>query len=244
MRAGLRPDGVFLGERDHHGDPLPEFIGARPDDLDDLMAGLLEANDRMREDGLDPVLKAAATAFGFVYVHPFQDGNGRMHRCLIHHVLAERKFTPPGMVFPVSSVMLDRIDDYRTTLQAHSGPLMPFIEWRPTPERNVEVLNDTADLYRYFDCTEAAEFLYACVRRTVEHDLPREIDYLRRHDEAIRRIMDAVEMPDRVAENLVMFIRQNKGTLSKKRREGEFKKLRDEEVTLIEGIVHDAFEGF
>ena len=53
VRAGLRPDGVFLGERDHHGDPLPEFIGARPDDLDDLMDGLLDANDRMREDGLD-----------------------------------------------------------------------------------------------------------------------------------------------------------------------------------------------
>jgi len=244
VRAGLRPDGVFLGERDHHGDLLPEFIGARPDNLADLMGGLVEANDRMRDDGVDPVLKAAATAFGFVYVHPFQDGNGRMHRCLIHHVLAESKFTPPGMVFSVSSVMLDRIDDYRATLQAHSSPLMPFIEWRPTPERNVEVLNETADLYRYFDCTEEAEFLYACVRRTVERDLPREIDYLRRHDEAIRRIMDAVEMPDRVAENLVMFIRQNGGTLSKKRRQGEFKKLRDKEVTSIEAIVNDAFVGF
>lgn len=244
VRAGLRSDGVFVGERDHQGDPLPEFIGARPDDLGDLMRGFLEANDRMRGDGLDPVLKAAATAFGFVYIHPFQDGNGRMHRCLIHHVLAERKFTPPGMVFPVSSVMLDRIDDYRSTLQAHSGPLMSFIEWRPTPERNVEVLNATADLYRYFDCTEQAEFLYACVRRTVERNLPREMDYLRRHDEAIRRIMDAVEMPDRLAENLVMFIRQNHGTLSGKRREGEFRKLSDDEVTLLEGIVRDAFTGF
>jgi hypothetical protein len=219
VRAGLRGEGVFLGERDHAGDPLPEFIGARPQDLADLMAGMLEANDRMRDDGIDPVLQAAVTAFGFVYVHPFEDGNGRLHRCLIHHVLAERKFTPAGMVFPVSSVMLDRIDDYRTTLQGHSGPLMPFIEWRPTPDRNIEVLNDTADLYRYFDATEAAEFLYACVRRTVEDDLPREIDYLRRHDEAIQRIMEAVEMPDRVAENLVMFIRQNNGSLSKNRRE-------------------------
>ena len=243
VHTGLRPDGVFLGERDHNTDPLPEFIGARPGDLADLMAGLLEANDRMRDDAVDPVLKAAATAFGFVYVHPFDDGNGRMHRCLIHHVLAERKFTPPGMVFPVSSVMLDRIDDYRATLQAHSAPLMPFIEWRPTPDRNVEVLNATADLYRYFDCTEEAEFLYSCVRRTVEHDLPREIDYLRRHDDAIRRIMDTVEMPDRIAENLVWFIRQNKGTLSKKRREGEFQKLTDDEVTRIELIVNDAFEG-
>jgi len=51
-------------------------------------------------------------------------------------------------------------------------------------------------------------------------------------------------MPDRVAENLVMFIRQNNGTLSKKRREGDFKNLRDDEVALIEGIVNDEFAGF
>ena len=140
--------------------------------------------------------------------------------------------------------MLDRIDEYRTTLGAHSGPLMPFIQWRPTPERNVDVLNDTADLYRYFDGTQAAEFLYACVRRTVESDLPREIDYLRRHDEAIRRVMEAVEMPDRIAANLVMFIRQNKGTLPRELREGEFGRLRDEELRLIERTVDDAFEGF
>ncbi|MEO8656830.1 MAG: Fic family protein [Bryobacteraceae bacterium] len=241
VAVGLRTNGVFLGERDHTGDPLPEFIGARPADLGDLMNGVLEANNRMRDDGLDPVLQAAAIAFGFVYVHPFEDGNGRLQRFLIHHVLAERKFTPTGMVFPVSSVMLDRIDEYRATLEGHSDPLMPYIEWRPTAGHNVEVLNDTCDLYRYFDCTEEAEFLYQCVRRTVEVDLPREIDYLRRHDKAMRRVMDAVEMPDRLAENLILFIRQNNGSLSNRRRQGEFKSLRDEEVTLLEGIVRDAF---
>jgi hypothetical protein len=243
VRSGLRQDGVFLGERDDQGDPLPEFIGARADSLDDLMQGLLESNDRMREAGLDPVLKAAATSFGFVYIHPFQDGNGRLHRCLIHHVLAERKFTPPGLVFPVSSVMLGRIDQYRTSLQRHSGPLMPFIEWRPTADRNVEVLNQTADLYRYFDCTDNAEFLYSCVEQTVEEDLPREIDYLKRHDEAMRRTMDLVEMPDQMAENLLRFIRENQGKLGKKRRENEFAKLTDEEVAGIEAIVREAFEG-
>lgn len=241
---GLRPDGVFLGERDHLGVPLPEFIGARPQDLDDLCAGLLTANTRMRDDDLDPILQAAATAFGFIYIHPFQDGNGRVHRCLIHHVLAERKYTPPGMVFPVSSVMLDRIDEYRTTLQAHSTPLMDFIEWRPTVENNVEVLNDTADLYRYFDCTEAAEFLYACVQRTVEHDLPKEIDYLQRHDVAMSRIREMIDMPDRLAQNLIQFIRQNDGALSKKRREKDFSALTDDEVHALENIIQDAFEGF
>lgn len=244
VRAGLRVEGVFLGERDRDGDPLPEFIGARASDVGELMAGLLEANDRMREDSLDAVLMAAATAFGFVYIHPFQDGNGRMHRCLIHHVLTEGRFTPPGLVFPVSSVMLERVEEYRSTLQAHSAPLMRFIEWRPTPQRNVEVLNETADLYRYFDCTEEAEFLASCVRRTVEEDLPREIDYLGRHDVATRRIMEAVEMPDQMAADLVAFIRQNQGSLSKRRRSGEFGALRDEEVSLIEGIVRAAFEGY
>jgi hypothetical protein len=243
-RAGLRPDGVFLGERDHDGDPLPEFTGARPQDLQHLMQGLIAANERRREGELDSVLQAAATAFGFVYIHPFQDGNGRLHRCLIHHVLAERKFTPPGMVFPVSSVMLDRIDTYRDTLRAHSGPLMNFIEWRPTADRNVEVLNDTADLYRYFDCTEAAEFLYACVARAIDKNLPEEIDFLRRNDEAMRRIMNMVEMPDRMAENLVRFIRLNEGKLGSKQREGEFEKLTDDEVTSIEALVRESFEGF
>lgn len=243
-RAGLRPDGVFLGTRDHEGDPLPEFIGARPDDLQTLMQGLISANERMSETELDAVLQAAATAFGFVYIHPCQDGNGRLHRCLIHHVLAERKFTPPGMVFPVSPVMLDRIDMYRDTLRAHSGPLMDYIDWRPTPERNVEVQNDTADLYRYFDCTEAAEFLYGCVAQAVDRDLPREIDFLRRNDEAMRRVMNTVEMPDRIAENLVRFIRLNEGRLGRKRRESEFAQLTDTEVTSIEAIVREAFDGY
>jgi hypothetical protein len=243
-RAGLRLDGVFLGERDHEGDPLPEFIGARPQDLRSLMEGLIASNERMHAGNLDSVLQAAATAFGFVYIHPFQDGNGRLHRCLIHHVLAERQFTPPGMVFPISPVMLDRIDTYRDTLRAHSGPLMDYIEWRPTPERNVDVQNDTADLYRYFDCTEVAEFLYTCVAQAVDNDLPREIDFLRRNDEAKRRIMNTVEMPDRMAENVVRFIRLNEGRLGHKRREGEFAKLTDDEVTSIEAIVREAFGGY
>jgi len=53
---------------------------------------------------------------------------------------------------------------------------------------------------------------------------------MRRRDEAIRRIMDIVEMPGRIAEDLVHHIRENKGTPSKERRKGEFKKLREDEV--------------
>jgi hypothetical protein len=241
VQIGLRSDGVFLGERDHNEDPLPEFVGACPGDLEALLEGLFRANRRMRESGIDAVLQAAATAFGFVYIHPLQDGNGRVHRCLIHHVLAERKFSPPGMVFPVSSVMLDRIEDYQDVLRSHSGPLMGFIEWRPTDNRNIEVKNDTVDLYRYYDCTDVAEFLYACVQRTVEEDLPREIVYLQQYDEAIRRIMNSVEMPDRLAGDFIRFVRQNEGTLPKRRRKRDFEVLTDQEILDLEAIVQDVF---
>lgn len=242
--AGYRTEGVFLGERDLNEDPLPEFIGARNQDLESLMAGLERCDARLRESAIDPVLHATIIAFGFVYIHPLEDGNGRLHRYLIHHVLAERRFTPPGIVFPVSSVMLDEIDTYRQTLQAHSGPLMDFIEWRATPDHNVEVLNDTSDLYAYFDATDAAEFLYSCVQRTVEEDLPREIAYLSARDEAQRRIMEYVEMPDRMAANLITFIRQNGGTLPNRRRRGDFSALSDEEVAGLETLVAEAFGDF
>ncbi len=244
VQPGLRKGGVFLGERGPDGQPLPEFIGAKPEDLEDLLEGIMRTNALMGESDLDPVLQAAATAFAFVYVHPFQDGNGRVHRCLVHHVLSERRFTPPGLIFPVSSVMLDWIEEYRTVLQSHSAPLMEYMEWRPTPARNVEVLNDTADLYRFIDCTDAAEFLYRCVERTVEKDLPHEIEYLKRRDEAIRRLMETVEMPDQVAEDFLMFVRQNNWTLPKKRRRSEFAALKDEEVAQLETVVREAFEGF
>jgi Fic family protein len=244
IKPGFREDLVFLGERTTDNEPLPEFIGARPQDLNELIDGLIEASLIMGESSLDGILQAAAVAFGFVYIHPFEDGNGRLHRCLIHQTLAEKKFTPPGLVFPVSSVMLNWIDQYRMVLQSHSTPLMNFIQWVPTIRGNVEVRNDTIDLYRYFDCTEAAEFLYRCVEETVEKDVPQEIEYLKRYDQAMQRIMDTVEMPNRMVNNFIMFTRQNNWTLPKKRRRDEFGKLTDDEVETLQAIVREAFDTF
>jgi hypothetical protein len=59
IRPDLRPDGVFLGERDYENDPMPEFIGARPDDLSSLMQGLITTNARMRDDAC--ILSRTAT---------------------------------------------------------------------------------------------------------------------------------------------------------------------------------------
>ena len=43
---------------------------------------------------------------------------------------------------------------------------------------------------------------------------------------------------------VLMFIRQNNGTLSKRRRAKEFSDLTDDEVQRLETIIQDVFEGF
>lgn len=129
MYLGLRTEGG-VGEHDRNsGTPIPDHVSARHEDLPELIDGLT-AFDRGAAQELDPGLAAAALAFGFVYIHPFEDGNGRFHRYLIHHVLAERGFNPSGLVFPVSAVILDQIDNYRKVLESYSGRLLPQIRWR------------------------------------------------------------------------------------------------------------------
>ena len=220
--------------------PLPDHIDARPEDLSSLIDGMI-AFDRGHAQALDAVIAAAVLAFGFVYAHPFEDGNGRIHRYLIHHVLAERGFNPPGVVFPVSAAILDRIDDYRQVLESYSRRLLPLIEWEPTPEFNVRVLNDTGDFYRYFDATPHAEFLYACVQKTIEEDLPAETRFLQRYDDFRRQVEAFLDMPERLIDLLFRFLSQNDGRLSQRARAQEFSALTDEEAQRIEAIYNDVF---
>ncbi|MDP3746500.1 MAG: Fic family protein [Phenylobacterium sp.] len=243
VRLGLRDAGGFVGAHDRDtGEPIPDHVSARADDLPDLMAGLIAYAERTAGH-LDPVAAAAAIAFGFVYVHPFEDGNGRLHRWLIHHALARAGYNPPGMVFPVSAAILREIDQYRTVLESYSRPLLPLIDYRPTPDGNVEVLNPTAAYYRYFDATAHAEFLYRCVAETVDHDLPGEVAYLQAFDGFAARVQAIVDMPDRTIDLLHRFLRQGDGRLSQRARQREFAALTDEETAAIEHLHADIFEG-
>ncbi len=241
VRLGFRDEGGFIGDHDRETSmPLPDHVSAKPEDLAALIEGMIAFNSGPAR-ALDPVIAAAVLAFGFVYIHPFEDGNGRIHRYLIHHVLAQRGFNPPGVVFPISAAILEQIDDYRVVLETYSRRMLPLIEWEPTERSNIHVLNETADYYRFFDATPHAEFLYACVQRTIEHDLPAETDFLRRYDGFRRQIEAFLEMPERMIDLLFRFLRQNDGELSGRAREREFKALTDDEAQRIEAIYRDAF---
>ena len=243
VELGLRTEGGWVGERDRRTrNPIPEHINARPDDLAELMRGVVEYGRMAEETSVDPVVSAAALSFGFVYIHPFDDGNGRLHRWLIHHVLARAGYNPPNLVFPVSVPMLRRISEYREVLESYSSSVLPLIEWRVTRRHNVEVLNETGDFYRFFDATAHAEFLYSCVEETVTRDLPGEVEYLERYDEFSRRVQEEIaDMPGRTIDLLSRFLRQNRGTLSKRARDREFGRLTADEVERIEALYASCF---
>ncbi|QOZ66559.1 Fic family protein [Bradyrhizobium arachidis] len=241
VKMGFRKEGGFVGEHDRDTQrPIPDHISARHEDVPSLMAGLI-AFDHSAENDLDPVVAAAVLAFGFVYIHPFEDGNGRIHRYLMHHVLARRDFNPPGLHFPVSSAILDRITEYKDVLESYSSRLLPCVQWEATPKGNVKVLNDTGDFYRYFDATPHAEFLYGCVRQTIEQDLPNETNFLRSFDAFRAGIENMIDMPERTLNNLFGFLRQNDGKLSKRARENEFAELTADEVEQIEELYQSSF---
>ncbi|HEY2661419.1 MAG TPA: Fic family protein [Caulobacteraceae bacterium] len=236
---GWRTEGGFVGGRDRETNaPLPEHISARAEDLPGLIQGLIAYAERSEGGAapLDPVVAAAAVAFGFVFIHPFEDGNGRIHRWLVHHVLGRRGFNPPGLVFPVSAVFLERIEAYRAVLDQYSRPRLALTQWDTTPKLNVRVLNDTGDNFRYFDATSQAEFLAEAVVETVRSTLPREINYLRRHDQARARIGAFLELPDAAFDLMMGFLRQNEGHFSERARNREFEKMTDEEAAEVEAI--------
>lgn len=241
IEMGFRTRGGFVGEHDREtATPIPEHISAKWQNIDQLMDGLIETN-QLLENGYDAVLMATVIAFGFVFIHPFQDGNGRLHRYIIHHILAKKRVTQQGIIFPVSASILDHIDDYRKVLESYSHPLLDFIQWKEADGHSVEVLNDTIDFYRYFDATKQAEFLYYCVEDTLNRIIPEEIRYLQSYDQFKKYIDNKFEMPDKMIALLVGFLNQNNGKISKRARLKELNKLTEEEVKEIEIVYNELF---
>lgn len=242
LKMGFRVEGGFVGEHDRTtGEPLPEHISAKAQDVELLIEGLLATYKKLKETDFNAVLAATIIAFGFVFIHPYEDGNGRIHRYLLHHILAKMQFAQQGIIFPVSASILNHIDDYREVLESYSHPLLDCMEWEVTKSNNVKVLNDTIDFYRYFDATQQAEFLYDCVNDTIVNVIPYEVDYLQKYDKMKAYLDDIFQMPDTTVAMLIRFLEQNNGKFSKRALEKEFAVLTNEEAKEIEERYQNCF---
>lgn len=233
------------------------FVPARPEDLPMLMRGLIDTAGKARShmdetldgDGLqsaelqfDPVIYATIIAFGFVFIHPFMDGNGRIHRYLIHEVLANARFTPRGIVLPVSAVILANLDEYIGVLEAYSQPLLQRTDYSPEAP-DIPATGNDAVYFQYFDATEQAEFLYHALERTVEEDLQQEIDFLLCFDRASQQLNNLLDWPNHSLDLFVRVVHQNDNKLSKTKRQSHFDWMTDAEISEAEAVVSQAFSG-
>jgi len=229
----------YVGQTMRDYSEYVHFVCPKPEDVPQLVDGWIECVRRLQDSAIDPVAAAAVMAFGFVFIHPFEDGNGRIHRFLIHHELARTGFAPSNLVFPVSAVMLRERADYDRVLAAYSKSIMQFIDFTLDNRGGMTVENETSDLYRYWDATRFAEYLYSCVAETIRRDLREELGFLSVFDQALTQVMNIVDMPDRRASLLVRLIMQSHGVLSKTKRQKEFPELTDDEVVSIEKEIQE-----
>lgn len=236
-----RKEQNYVGETVAWQQERVHFVCPRPEDVPDLMAGLIAAHQWMAKGDVHAVVHAASVAYGFVFLHPFEDGNGRIHRFLIHNILARRGFTPEGVMFPVSAAMLRSPAEYDASLEALSRPLMPLLDYSMDEEGRMTVHNDTAVWYRYIDMTPQAEALFAFIEKTINTELVDELAFLANYDRTKAAIQAVVDMPDREIDLFIRFCLQSHGRLSAQKRASHFDLLTDQEVGQMEQAVQAAY---
>jgi Fic family protein len=232
----------YVGQTVSYQKELVHYVCPKPDDLPELMAGLLTAHQVMKGSGVSAIIHAAAISYGFVFMHPFEDGNGRIHRFLIHNILFLHGAIPKGLMFPVSAAMLKNPALYDNSLEAFSSPLMRLVEYNLDDLGRMDVPGETVRLYRYIDMTAQAEALYDFVKITIERELVEELDFLANYDKSKRAIQEIVDMPDRLIDLFIQLCLRNNGHLSARKRESHFAFLADDELAEMEKAVREGYK--
>lgn len=230
LRVGIRQSPVFVGEHSFMGE-IVHYIAPSEALVDDMLNALRSFEARTR--GANPIARSAAVSFAFVYLHPLADGNGRIHRFLINHLLAADKAVPANIVVPVSATIAGSAKgraDYDQALEIFSRPFMQiyaeayhFGQRRSCPdgvETNFEFLEaeDAQHAWRYLDLSEHARYLSDVLRQTVEQEMAQEALALRQYDEARMAIKELVEMPDADADRIIRSLKEGDWLVSNKLR--------------------------
>lgn len=191
--------------------PPPELVPALMQELENF------AN--AAASGVDPVVAASVVSFGFVFIHPFMDGNGRLSRFLFHHALCRSGKLEKGLLLPVSVAMKRNEDDYLETLQGFSKPARERWSVRWIDEDDYDMrFNGHPAIYRYWNATSCVEFGFRMAEQALEVDLRSETRFLARYDRIVKEIDERFDVRGSDLATLVVSALDNGGKVSKRRR--------------------------
>lgn len=254
LGLGLRRSPVFVGQATMRED-IVHYIAPHFNDLASMLEGLNAFEQATR--GAESLARAAVLAFGFVYIHPMRDGNGRIHRFLINDTLVRDKAVPDGVILPVSATITSSAEfraGYDRTLEAFSRPFMrryatsyrfgDLVTYEDgTPSNFVfDDYEDARFAWRYPDLTEHVLYTSRVVAHTVQTEMAEEARVLVIFQLAKERLKEVVEMPDQDANRIIRSIRENGWKISGKLRK-QYPQLDDERrATRILEAIRTAFE--
>jgi hypothetical protein len=193
------------------------YVGALSEHVPGMMDGLLSTHERLMIDAQVPsLMHATVISFGEVYIHPFDDGNGRIHRYLIHDVMKQRE-PDHKFIIPISSAILKNSEQYDEVLESISRPIMSMLDWELDDENGNKVLihNDIDYMYRYPDYTEHVKFVYSMMNTAISIELIEEMCLIMVFDSIKNKINGISDIPNNTLDKIVSIIINGGGSISK-----------------------------
>lgn len=214
---------AFRHEQNHLAGPLQGAAGVTyvpppPALCRELMEQLMALGNNA-PGRIDPLVAAGIISFGFVFLHPFMDGNGRLSRFLIHQTLCRAGALENGLLLPVSVAMKREERLYLETLEQFSRPAREFwdVRWIDHGQLTFDFTGDPA-IYRFWDATPGVRFTLEMAKRAIEVELREETIFLENYDQIVRAVNETYDVRGSDLANLVMMCLTNNGTVSKNRR--------------------------
>ena len=227
QQLGLRQSPVFVGEVVRYQE-IVHYIAPPPEDIGAMLDGLVTF--LKRTEGQSSVMRSTVGAFGFVYIHPLADGNGRVHRFLINDILRRDAAVKDPLILPVSSMIASEPAErrsYARILDQISLPLMQSMtglyhfasDYTSYPDGvrsnfNFRGTEQARPVWRHLDLTSHAIYLAHVINRTICDDMRNESVHLRNHAIARAAIKEIIEIPDMQIDRLIRSVEANPGKLS------------------------------
>ncbi|MDB6000097.1 MAG: fic [Rhizobacter sp.] len=168
---------------------------------------------------IDPIVAASIASFGFVFIQPFMDGNGRLSRFLFHKALCTSGKLDTGMLLPVSVAMKRHEKEYLEVLQDYSRKARERVNvtWLDGDDFRFEFKTD-ASIYRYWDATACVEFGFRMAEQALDIELKQETSFLAHFDAIRRAVEDRYDVRGSVLATLISISIQAQGTISRTKR--------------------------
>jgi hypothetical protein len=234
----------FRGEQNWLRGPLRgaagvTYVPPAPGQVTELMDGLISFGNGFARD-TDPIVAASVISFGFVFIHPFMDGNGRLSRFLFHHALCQSGKLEKGFMLPVSIAMKRNEADYLAALNGFSKKARRYwdVTWLDGDEFDFKFTGHPS-IYQFWNATQCVEFGFKMAQQALEVDLRKETEFLSHYDQIVRAVNDAVDIRNSDLAALVISCLQQNGTISKNRRKQYGVRVPETTFALIERITQD-----